>query len=92
MGRTYVTSPTMLHDKYSDKVVQPDMRAVETLHKLLNMITDDRLAVAIDMVVADLIRFHNPQHGMFEPELIMPATPTKENLSQENVTPKKDGK
>jgi len=76
MSRKYMTSPTMLHDKYADKVVQPDLKLVETLHKTLDMITDDRLALTIDLIVADLIRFHNPPDiagaALLNPEIIMP--------------------
>lgn len=76
MSRDYTTSPTMLHDKYSDKIVQPDMKLVETLHKLLDMIPQDNLALMIDYCVADLIRFHNPpniaQASLNSPEIILP--------------------
>lgn len=77
MSRKYMTSPTMLHDKYADKVVQPDLKAVETLHKLLDMIPQDNLALMIDLTVADLIRFHNPpniaQAALANPEVILPT-------------------
>ena len=76
MGRKYTTQATMLHDKFADKVVQPDLKQVETLHKLLNMIPQDNLALSIDIVVADLIRFHNPrnvaQASLANPEIILP--------------------
>ena len=76
MSRSYMTSPTMLHDKFADKVVQPDLKLVETLHKLLDMIPQDNLALSIDVVVADLIRFHNPrniaQASLANPEIIAP--------------------
>ncbi len=77
MSRKYLTSPTMLHDKYADKVVQPDLYAVETLHKLLDMIPQDRLALMIDLTVANLIRFHNPpnigQAVLANPEVTPPT-------------------
>lgn len=76
MSRSYMTSPTMLHDKFADKVVQPDLKLVETLHKLLDMISQDNLALSIDVVVADLIRFHNPHDiaraSLASPEIIAP--------------------
>ena len=76
MSRNYVTSPTMLHDRFSDKVIQPDLPAVHQLHTLLNMIPQDNLARAIDMIVAELIRFHNPhnvaQMSLAYPEIIPP--------------------
>lgn len=74
--RKYLTSPTMLHDKYADKIVQPDLKLVETLHKLLDMIPQDNLALTIDLCVADLIRFHNPHNiplaSLAMPEIIPP--------------------
>lgn len=76
MSRSYMTSPTMLHDKFADKVVQPDLKLVETLHKLLDMIPQDNIALSIDLVVADLVRFHNPhniaQASLANPEVISP--------------------
>lgn len=66
----------MLHDKFSDKVVQPDLKLVDTLHRLLDMIPQDNLALSIDLCVADLIRFHNPRNipeaSLLNPEIIMP--------------------
>ena len=85
MSRKYVTSPTMLHDKLSDKVVQPDLRLVKTLHRMLDLIPDDNIAIAIDVVVAELIRFHNPHDirmsSSINPEIILnydPNTKRKE--------------
>jgi hypothetical protein len=76
MSRKYLTSPTMLHDKCADKVVQPDLKLVETLHKLLDMIPQNNLALSIDLCVAELIRFHNPpninQASLANPEYIEP--------------------
>ena len=72
----------MLHDKYADKVVQPDLKLVDTLHELLEMIPQDNLALMIDLCVADLIRFHNPpnisQASLANPEIIL-------NKAQENL-------
>ena len=68
----------MLHDKFADKIVQPDLKLVDTLHKLLDMIPQDNLALTIDLCVADLIKFHNPrnveQHSLSYPELILKDT------------------
>lgn len=78
----YITSPTMLHDKFSDKVVQPDLRMVETLHKLLDMVPNRQVAFAIVLCVADLIRFHNPrdiaQASLANQEIIEPALTSQE--------------
>jgi hypothetical protein len=75
MSRKYLTSSTMLHDKYADKVIQPDLKLVDTLHKLLDMIPQDNLALTIDLCVADLIKFHNPrnveQNSLAYPEIIL---------------------
>lgn len=72
MSRQYRTHSKMLHDKFSDKVYQPDLKMVHHLHRLLDMVENERLALAIDHTVAELIHFHNPRHGMFEQEIIEP--------------------
>lgn len=77
MKRNYTTHSKMLHDKFSDKMVQPDLKLVETLHKLLDMIPDDNHALTIDLVVANLIRCDNPltRHPLaFMPEIIEPKS------------------
>lgn len=59
-------------DKYSNKVIQPDLLMVDTLHKLLDAIPDDNLAKMIDFVVAELIRCDNPpvrHQDAFMPEV-----------------------
>lgn len=73
MNRSYTTHSKMLHDKFSNTIVQPDLKLVETLHALLNVISDDNLAMMIDTVVADLIRCDNPpvrHQAAFMPELM----------------------
>ena len=63
----------MLHDKFSDKVVQPDLKLVDSLHQMLDMITNDNLALAIDHTVAELIRCDNPpirHQDAFMPEVL----------------------
>lgn len=76
MSRKYLTSPVMLHDKFADKIVQPDLKLVETLHRLLDMIPEDNIALTIDLCVADLIRFHHPSNvgmaSLANPEIILP--------------------
>lgn len=72
MSRKYLVQATMLHDKYSDKVVQPTLNHVEQLHKLLDMIPNDTHALAIDMIIADLIRFAHPPQNTFMPEILPP--------------------
>ena len=72
MSRTYTTHSKMLHDKYSNKVIQFDLLMVDTLHKLLDAIPDDNLAKMIDFVVAELIRCDNPpvrHQDAFMPEV-----------------------
>jgi len=62
--RTYSTYSKMLHNKYQDKIGQPDLNHVNTLHQLLDLVQDDNLAMMIDRVVADLIRCNNPPSGV----------------------------
>lgn len=67
MIRAYQVTSTMLTVPYSNmKVVEPDKNLVQQLHKMLDIIPDDNLALGIDHVVAQLISFHDPnrQHYM----------------------------
>lgn len=59
--RKYSTSPTMFMDRWTQKVVQPDANLIKALHSYLDLIPNDDHALAIDLIVADLLRFHNPQ-------------------------------
>ncbi len=72
----YRTSATMYMDKYTEQVVQPDENLIKQLHAYLDMvsITNEQLALAIDMTVAELLRFHDPnrQSILTPPELIEP--------------------
>jgi len=72
--REYSTSSAMLHDKYADKVVQPDLKLVETLHQLLDMVQQDNIALAIDYTVAELIRCNYPPTGQFMPQIMQKDT------------------
>lgn len=74
MSRKYRTYSKMLLNKYQNTIEQPDLKLVETLHKLLDSILEDNLALAIDFVVADLIRCNQLPSGvpndMYPPELL----------------------
>lgn len=60
MSRQYTTTATMFVDRFSEKVVQPDERLVGALHRVLDTLPDNT-ALMIDLIVADLLRFHNPR-------------------------------
>lgn len=70
----YSTSATMYIDRFTEKVVQPDENLIKQLHAYLDMvaITNKQLAMAIDMVVYDLLRFHDPnrKNMLTPPEII----------------------
>lgn len=71
-NRSYSTTSTMFISPYShaEQVTAPDKALVDTLHKLLDFIKDDNLALSIDYCVAQLLRVSTPPNGMFMPELI----------------------
>lgn len=56
--RQYSTHPKNFIGKpwQQEKLYTPDEQLVKTLHRLLDTIKDDNIALAIDMVVADLMR------------------------------------
>lgn len=68
--RYYRTYSKMLHNKYQDKIEQPDLKQVEVLHQLLDRVQDENLAMMIDVVVADLIRCAYPP--VYHPDAIPP--------------------
>lgn len=78
-ARQYSVQPTQMINSqpWGSSVVEPDKKLVETLHKLLDLIPNDDHALAIDHVVADLLRVNRRPDGMFEPELL-PKHPTPE--------------
>lgn len=71
--RNYITSPTMFADRFTERVVQPDESLVNQLHKLLDMIPNDNHALAIDHIVSELIRFHDPNRQHYA-DLLSPNT------------------
>lgn len=79
MMSKYATSSTMYIDKFTEKVIQPDENLIKTLHAYLDMvaITNENLAMAIDMIIADLLRFHAPNRRsiLTPPELLKQPKP-----------------
>lgn len=74
MVRQYQVQSTMFispHSHAQRPVYEPDKSLVNVLHKLLDTISNDNNALAIDHVVAQLLRVHTPPSGMFDPELIL---------------------
>lgn len=67
--RYYRTYSKMLHNKYQDKIEQPDLRHIETLHAILDTL-DEQKAMMIDLIVADLIRCAYPP--VHHPDAIPP--------------------
>jgi len=65
----------MFVDRFTQKVVQPDESLVKQFHRLLDVVsrTDENLAFVIDLVVADLLKFRNPnqQSHMTPPEILL---------------------
>lgn len=57
--RNYSTQPSMFDDHFTKKVVRPDAGLVGVLHTLLDMLNEDQ-AMAIDFIVADLLKFRRP--------------------------------
>ena len=68
MSRTYLTRPTIYTDRFTEALIQPDQNLIHTLHRLLDTIPNDKVALSIDLCVSELLRFHNPN-------LPMPFTP-----------------
>lgn len=64
MSRTYLTTPTMYTDRFTEALIQPDRNLIETLHALLDTIPNDKVALTIDLCVSELLRFHNPNLPM----------------------------
>lgn len=64
MSREYRTQPTFYEDRVTQNVVQPDRKLVAALHSYLDLIPNDDHALAIDMIVSDLLKFHNPNVGL----------------------------
>lgn len=62
--RNYLTKPTFYDDRFTKKVIQPDANLVNTLHKLLDIIPNDKVALSIDLCVSELLRFHDPNRPM----------------------------
>lgn len=74
MNRKYQTSSTMYIDKFTEKVVQPDAGLISTLHSVLDTLPEEKAAI-IDITVAQLLRFHDPNipRRFAQDELIMPG-------------------
>lgn len=75
--RQYSTHPKNFIGKswQQENLYTPDEQLVKTLHRLLDTIKDDNIALAIDMVVADLMRcegYGQPQRyqELKDPELL----------------------
>lgn len=64
MSRTYLTSPTVYTDRFTETLIQPDSNLIRTLHRLLDTIPNDKVALSIDLCVSELLRFHNPNLPM----------------------------
>lgn len=64
MSRTYLTSPTIYTDRFTEAIIQPDSNLIKTLHALLDTIPNDKVALSIDLCVSELLRFHNPNLPM----------------------------
>lgn len=62
--RNYFTKPTFYDDRFTEKVIQPDANLVNTLHRLLDTIPNDKVALSIDLCVSELLRFHDPNRPM----------------------------
>jgi len=64
MSRNYMVTPTTYEDRFTQKVIQPDSSLVNTLHRLLDTIPNEMVALSIDMCVYELLKFHNPNRPM----------------------------
>lgn len=53
----------MLYDQRFERTYQPDAELINSLHRLLELVSDDRLAYSIDYVVAYLIRCNSRPAG-----------------------------
>jgi len=62
--RKYITKPTFYDDRFTEKVIQPDANLVNTLHRLLDTISNDKVALSIDLCVSELLKFHDPNRPM----------------------------
>ena len=62
--RNYLTKPTFYDDRFTEKVIQPDASLINTLHRLLDTIPNDEIALSIDLCVSELLRFHDPNRPM----------------------------
>ena len=81
----YLTHPTNFINRFTEKTYAPDEGLINQLHAYLDMvaITNENLAKAIDMVVADLMRMEGygkpmSHRQMSEPELIAPTNQSSE--------------
>ena len=68
MSRVYATKPTMFVDNFTEKVIQPDATLIKQLQLVLDSLPENQ-ALIIDHIVAELLKFHNPNRQHM-PELL----------------------
>lgn len=80
---TYRTAPHNFIDRFTEKTYQPDGALIKQLHSLLDIVSNQNkdLALAIDLVVADLMRVEGYGQPLRHRELREPELLNQSELS-----------